>query len=169
MVYLSLIDAMIDLYSRNREGRRYQIFPFESIDPRPFIKGHEGWLTVYLAYGFAAQHDGLILSERGEPMSLLQGTHFQISPDSTEHFHLQFGDKLLAWLDRLHATAGIPDYSQVAQEHADSSSAELNAMAQEALHRIEAHGGGQTESSHCALYDPIEQRWRLVAFADLHT
>ena len=46
MVYLSLIDAMIDLYSRNRESRRYQIFPFEAIDPRPFIKGHEGWLTV---------------------------------------------------------------------------------------------------------------------------
>jgi hypothetical protein len=67
MMYLSLIDAMIDLYSRNRESRRYQIFPFEAIDPRPFIKGHEGWLTVYLAYGFAARSDGLLLSEKGEP------------------------------------------------------------------------------------------------------
>ena len=169
MVYLSLIDAMIDLYSRNRESRRYQIFPFEAIDPRPFIKGHEGWLTVYLAYGFAARSDGLILSERGEPMSLMQGMHFQISPDSNEHFHLQFGDKLLAWLDQLHHTAGIPDYSRVAREHAECSSAELNSMTQEALRRIKAHIGGQVESSHCGLYDPIEQQWRLVAFADLNT
>ena len=100
-------------------------------------------------------------------MSLLQGTHFQISPDSTEHFHLQFGDKLLAWLDRLHRTAGIPDYGRVAQEHAEAASAELNAMAQEALSRIKAHSGGHAESSHCALYDPIEQQWRLVAFDKL--
>ncbi|KAF1029072.1 MAG: hypothetical protein GAK40_00673 [Burkholderia plantarii] len=49
MAYLSIIDAMIERYSRNRDGRQYQIFPFESIDPRPFIKGHDSWLTVYLA------------------------------------------------------------------------------------------------------------------------
>lgn len=167
MVYLSLIDAMIDLYSRNRDGRRYQIFPFESIDSRPFINGHEGWLTVYLAYGFAARSGGLLLSEKGEPMSLMQGTHFQIAPDATEHFHLQFGDKLLAWLDRLHEKAGIPDYGRVALEHAEASSAELNELAQEALRRITTHNSMQTESSHCALYDPIEQEWRLVDFADL--
>lgn len=69
-----------------RFGRRYQIFPFKSIDPRPFISGYEGWLTVYLAYGFAARSDAVLLSEKGEPMSLMQGTHFQIAPDATEHF-----------------------------------------------------------------------------------
>lgn len=169
MVYLSPIDAMIDLYSRNCEGRRYQIFPFEAIDPRPFIKEHESWLTVYLAYGFAARSDGLLPSERAEPMPLMQGMYFQISPDSAEHFHLQFDDELLTWLDRLHRTAGIPDYGRVAQEHAEASSVELNAMAQDALRQVKAHSGEQTESSHCALYDPIEQCWRLVAFADLRT
>jgi hypothetical protein len=40
-------------------------------------------------------------------------------------------------------------------------------MAQEALSRIKAHSGGHAESSHCALYDPIEQQWRLVAFDKL--
>ncbi len=168
MVYLSIIDAMIELHSRNRNGSRYQIFPFEAIDPRPFIKGHGGWLTVYLVYGFAAAHDGLLLSDRGEPMSLMQASHFQIDP-STEHFHLAFHDGLLSWLDRLHTTAGIPDYRRIAQEHAEASAAELNDLAQDALRRIERASSRAIESTHCALYDPIEQRWRLIAHADLAT
>lgn len=167
MVYISIIDAMIDLYSRNRDSRRYQIFPFESIDPRPFIKGHGGWLTVYLVYGFAATSDGLLLSKRGEPMSLMQGTHFQIDPDSTEHFHLQFGEKILAWLDHLHERAGMSDYGRIAQEQAEASAAELHGLAREALHRLGNPPAGESESTHCALYDPIDQRWRLVAHAEL--
>jgi hypothetical protein len=167
VAYLSPIDAMIDLYERNREGHQYQIFPFESIDPRPFIKEHNGWLTVYLAYGFAASSNGLLLNSRGNPITLPEGIHFQIDP-SNEHFHLQFGGRILAWLERLHQKAGLPDYNRMAQENAHTFPDELDRLAQEALSHIKSHQGIKRECSHCALYDPIEQKWHLVDFDSLH-
>ncbi len=167
MVYLSLIDAMIDLYGRNRNGGRYRIFPFEAIDPRAFIDGHGGWFTVYLVYGFAARGNRLLLNERGEPMSMTHATHFQITPDMADHFHLQFGDKMVAWLERLHDKAGMPDYGRIVDELAVASSDELNRHAGEALQRIERPDAGRDNITHCGLYDPIEQCWRYVAFADL--
>jgi hypothetical protein len=167
MVYLSLIDAMIDLHDRNRRGGCYQILPFESIDPRVFIDGHGGWFTVYLVYGYAARENRLLLDKRGELMSMTQGTHFRITPDMNEHFHLQFGEKVLAWLDRLHNAAGMPDYSRVVDELADATSEELDQHTRDALNRIEYPDTGQNDITHCGLYDPVEQRWRFATFADL--
>lgn len=167
MAYLSPLDAMIDLYSRNRDGSQYQIFPFEAIDPRAFIKGHDGWLTVYLVYGFAARNNRMVLTDRGEPMPLTLGIHFQIDINATDHVHLQFSDKLLDWLDRLHLKARIPDHGRVAQEQAEASTIELDRLAQDASQHIAGIGYTTADITHCSIFDPIEQRWQFVSFTEL--
>ena len=171
MVYLSPIDAMLELYGRNRSGAKYQISPFEAIDPRHHIQGNNDWFTVYLAYGFAARGKSLILNKHGEVMPLVQGIHFRITPDMKDHFHLRFGDGVVAWLDNLHAKARIRDYARITQELADSVSVEVNQQAREALRRIEKPVPDQISDpnnmTHCALYDLVEQQWRFVDFAGL--
>lgn len=166
MVYLTLIDAMLDLNVRNRAGGKYRIFPFESIDPRPYIQEKNDWFSVYLVYGFAACDNRLIVSKRGEIISLAHATHFHITPNMANHFHLSFADKMLEWLSLLHIKAQIPDYARIAKELTESSPTEINRMAHAAMQHVESPVLGD-EAEQCALYDPIEQQWRFVAFADL--
>lgn len=167
MAYVSPLDAMIDLYSRNRDGGQYQIFPFEAVDPRALIKSHDGWLTVYLVYGFSARGNRFLLNGRGEPIPLTLGTHFQIDIDAADQVHLQFSDKLLTWLDRLHQKARIPDHGRVAQEQSEGSATELDRLAQDALLRIAGIDAAAPAITHCGIFDPIERCWRFVSFAEL--
>lgn len=167
LAFLSPLDAMIDCRERNRLGGHYQVMPFEAIDPRPFIQEHEGWLTVYLVYGFAAHGRALIQGNHGEPLALSHGTHFQITPEMEDHFHLQFPERTVAWLERLHGAADILDYGRVAQDLSEASRTELDAQAREALERVTSSDAGRDCITHCALYDPIEQQWRFAPFEAL--
>ncbi len=167
MAYLSPIDAMIDLQDRNRHGGQFHVRPFESLSPRPIIKANGGWLTVYLIYGYAASSQRLMRNELGGLAPLAQGVNFQIDADSTEHVHLQFGPGILGWLDRLHEKAGLLDQAQIRQEQAESSPAESHALAQAAVRAIKNPQTKHDNIAQCGLYDPIEQRWRFVNFADL--
>ena len=167
MVYLSPIDAMIDINARNRSGRRFAIFPFEAVDPRHFIQEHAGWLTVYLVYGFAARRRRLILSNEGELLPLTKANHFQITPEMKDHFHLNFHADAMAWLERMHVNAGMHDYAQIVRDLADASTAETVIHAHEALQRVKSPERGTTNITDCGLYDPVEQQWRFASFADM--
>jgi hypothetical protein len=168
MVYLSPLDALLDANIRSSDGGRYHVHPFEALDPRPFIAGHHHWLTLYLVYGFAARGNHLLLSERGNVQALTVGMHFQITPDIFDHFHLSFSDDLIEELNVLHRTAGLYDYGDILTELTECSAEELDQKAQEATERIgNPICGDNDHVTHCALYDPIEQRWRFAAFADI--
>jgi hypothetical protein len=170
MVYLSPLDALLDAKVRNRDGRRYHVHPFEALDPRPYIAAHNHWLTLYLVYGFAARGKHLLVSERGNVQALTLRTHFQITPDMFDHFHLSFPDGLVGELNAVHHTAGIHDYGDILNELTECSVQDLDRQAQEATERIGEPVSGDNENvTHCALYDPIEQRWRFAAFADITT
>lgn len=167
MVYLSPIDAMIDMYDRNKNGGKFEISPFVSIDPREFIQEHDGWFTVCLVYGFAARANRLVQSEQGHLMPLVSITHFRISDQMSEHFHLEFGNKTHAWLERLHCSAGIPDYVRVHQDLNMASFFELTKLTSAALERVDSPDRGRENITHAGLYDAVEQTWRFVALSDL--
>ena len=73
---------------------------------------------------------------------------------------------MLEWLSLLHIKAKIPDYARITEELAESSSAEINRVTRTAMQGIEKPISGD-EAEQCALYDPIEQQWRFVAFDGL--
>ncbi len=166
MVYLSPIDAMIDLHSRNREGRRFQLQPFEALNPRPFIEAREGWFTVCPVYGFAARNGRMMLDEDGDLMPLTKSLHFQVS-DPAQHFHMNIPEDFIASVRQLHRLMDYADYRRVADEMAADSLAELECHAREALECVEAGETGKDGITQCGLYDPIEGRWRIASFADV--
>ena len=168
MVYLSPLDAMLDAQARNRDGRHYRVYPFEGIDPRPFVTSHNHWFTLYLAYGFAACGPHLLVSERGEVQALIFGAHFQITPDIADHFHLLFTDQLIADIDAVHRAAGLFDYGRMVNELAECTTQDLDQQAEQAMNRIgQVLCGDNEKVTHCALYDTVDQRWRFASFADL--
>ena len=167
MAYLSPVDAMIDRQDRNRHGGQFEVRPFESINPISLIQANGGWLTVYLVYGYAASNKRLMCDESGGLAPLAQGVSFQIDADSTEHIQLRFGPGVLRWLDRLHVKAGLLDLAQIRQEQEKSPASDALAQAQTAVQRINNPQPKHDEIAQCGLYDPIEQGWRFVDFADL--
>lgn len=170
LVYLSPLDALLDAQTRNRAGAQYRVYPFEAIDPRPYITEHDSWFTVYVGYGFAARGNHLVVSRRGDVQALIMGVHFRIMPDEFEHFHINFSDAMIDKINAFHRAANMHDYGRVIEELAECSSSELERQAQEATQRIkQAIPGDETDANitHCAVYDPVEQKWRFAAFADV--
>lgn len=170
LVYLSPLDALLDAKSRNRSGGQFRVYPFEAIDPRPYIMEHEGWFTVYVGYGFAARGKHLVVGARGDVQALIMGVHFRIMPTEFEHFHINFSDAMIDKINAFHRAANMHDYGRVVEELAECTSAELERQAQEATQKIkQAIIGNETDANvtHCALYDPVEQKWRFAAFADV--
>jgi len=165
---LSPIDAMIERRSYNRDGRRYEVFPYEAVDPRTFIRRHNGWLSLYIVYGYAAHNNKILLSKNGRPAAMLYTLHRAYSPEEIkEHFHLAISDEVTGWLDELHKKARLPDYQSLVSEQARTSMDELDFMASTALQVgdfMEARGHEVTQ---CALYDPVESEWRFVSQDDL--
>lgn len=160
VAYLSPLDTTLDLHARNRDGRRFRGVPLESIDPRPHIQQHNDWLTIYLAYGFAA-HDGrLVPDQHGDLRALVGTTHFHVTPDLSCHFHFNFGEKAQEWLAHLHVKAGLRDYSPMLDELAESSVDELDRIAGEARSLLTMEAA--EDITQCALYDPIDEHWRFV-------
>lgn len=168
LVYPSPLDAMLNAQARNQKGADYSIHPFEAIDPRPFLASHDNWFTIYLVYGFAARGPHLLVSERGNVQALTLDTHFHIPPDVADHFHLSFTEQLIDRINAIHHAAGLHDYDRVVDELADCTWRDLDRQAQEATRRIgQSVTGNNGNVTHCALYDPIEQRWRFAAFTDM--
>jgi hypothetical protein len=164
MLYLSPVDAMIGCQLRNRTGRKYEIFPFEAIDPRAFIRKHDGWFSMYVAFGFAAYDNKLMLDRTDHMRTLLYVIYGKFAPEQIEdHFHLGFGESMMNWLDKIHRVAGLSDYDQLISEQARCSVAELSVIASSALQAADyldekaCHGLMQ-----CALYDPVEAEWRFI-------
>ena len=167
LAYLSLIDAELVRQNFNRDGRGYRIVPFEAIDPRHFIRTHERWLTIYVVYGFAARGERLLTDASGHLQTLSHIKHFHIEPEAEAHFHLNFGEQAIDWLEALHRAAGIPDYANMIEDLAGSSPAEIERHAQDALLRAATVIGGDGYITHCALYDTVDGQWRFAEIADL--
>lgn len=71
-------------------------------------------------------------------------------------------------LNAVHRAAGLYDYGDVLTDMAGCPAQDLDRHAQEATERIGVPVCGDNENvTHCALYDPTEQRWRYAAFADI--
>lgn len=164
VLYLSPLDAMIGCRERNSMGKKYEIFPFEAIDPRDFIRQHGGWLSMYIVFGFAAYDKKLLLDEMGRPSMLLYTIYEKIPPEQIEdHFHLEFSENMTNWLDRVHRMAGLPDYDNIISEQTRSPMAELDIIASSALQVADYLEEKQCGSLvQCAIYDPVEAEWRFV-------
>lgn len=163
LVYRSLIDAMLERYTRNRHGGNYLIAPFGKIDPSIHLRDHNNRLTVYLAYGFAARGPRLLLNAHGDLCVRTQGSYFDIPPETAHHFHLNFS---VEWMETLHAKARMHDYDEMVRDLAEASTAEIERLARAALQRIDKPVS-DGDSTHCALYDHFERRWRFVANEDV--
>lgn len=167
LAYLSLVDAALDQLAFNFGGRQYRIAPFEAIDPRPFLRQHDDWFTVYAVYGFAARGDQLMTDAKGKLQALSHVKHFHITPDIADHFHLSFGEQAIDWLAALHRAAGIPDYARMIEDMAKSSATEIERHAQDAVRQAISPVVGKYNISHCALYDTVEGCWRFAALKGL--
>ena len=167
LAYLSLVDALLDGQSLNRSGRNFQAAPLETVDPRHFLNTHDNWLSIYTVYGFAASGDKLVTDGLGNLQALTQVTHFRIEPEDANHLHLNFGENAVNWLDKLHRTAGLPDYARMIEDMTESSVAEIERHAQDALRQVVAPIVGSSDITHCALYDIIEGGWRFAALENL--
>lgn len=158
MAYVSVLDAALDCAIRNRNGRRFTILPFADIDPRSFIKAHDGWFTIYLIYGIAAHQDRLMLSPEGDVQVLPLANHFRIPSDFGEAFTIQFHASVHANLETLYSRAGLIA-SNWLDEMAQWTPAEAMRYALEAREKINQPLTGSSGITQCAFYDPIEQRW----------
>lgn len=167
LAYLSLVDAALDQHTFNLDGPQYRIMPFEVIDPRAFLQQHDNWFTVYVVYGFAARGNRLVTTETGALQVLTQVKHFHITPDIVSHFQLDFGEQAVAWLNKVHRAAGLPDYPRMVEELGECSVAEIEQHAKDAMRKIGPSIVDKQNISHCALYDTVEGRWRFAAFEDL--
>lgn len=161
MAYVSVLDAALDCDIRNRSGRRFTILPFTDIDPRSFIKAHDGWFTIHLIYGIAAHQNRLMLSAEGDVQVLPLANHFQIPGDFGEAFTIQFHASVHANLETLYLRAGL-NASSWLDEMTQWTPAEAARYALEAREKIKRPLTGSTGISQCAFYDPIEQRWRFA-------
>jgi hypothetical protein len=163
ILHLSPIDAAIYCREINSNGRKYEIYPYEAIDPRTFIQRHEQCLSLYIVYGYEAHDNKLKPNKNGFPNGLIYPLHYQFAPqEAQDHFHLQFSEKMTGWLDRLHKAAGLPDYQSLVYEQAKSSMAELVMDATAALQAAEYLNEPGQEATQCALFDPVEAQWRFV-------
>ena len=167
LAYLSLIDAELDRQNFNRDGRGYRIVPFEAIDPRHFIRTHERWLTIYVVYGFAARGERLLTDASGQLQTLSHIKHFHIEPEAEAHFHLNFGEQAIVWLETLHRAAGIPDYPSMIGDLAGLNATEIERHAQDASRHAATVMGSGEQVTHCALYDALEGQWSCAAIKDL--
>lgn len=161
IAYVSVMDAALDCHVRNRGGGRYTILPFTDIDPRSFIKAHDGWFTIHLIYGIAAHQNRLMLSPEGDVQVLPLANHFQISYDFGEAFTTQFHASVHANVEALYSRAGL-NASSWLDEMTQWTPAEAARYALEARENIKRPLTGATGITQCAFYDPIEQCWRFA-------
>ena len=167
MLFVSPLDAVIKCREFNKEGGHFGVSPFESYDPRRTIRSQNGWLSMYIFYGFAAHGNKLILNEDGYLSGLSYPLHHQFKvEDVEEHIHLEFHQHISDWLDRVHRAVGLPDYPSLVYEQAKSSMAELEMIASTALQIAEYTEPDERKPVQCAIYDPVESQW---CFADYDT
>jgi hypothetical protein len=162
LLYQSPVDALI---SQGNIGRRaHQLYPFEAIDPRIFIQSHDGWLTLYIVYGFAANNNKLLLNESGFPCPHIHTIYIPFDLENIpEHIHIDFsGNTIIDRLNKLHRQVGLPDYQSLVYEQAQCSMAELEIMTSAALQAVDYQDAQDHEVTQCAIYDPIEVKWRFV-------
>ena len=166
LLFVSPLDAVIMCRSFNSEGGKFEVCPFETIDPRRFILNRDCWLSLHLCYGFGAQGGKLILDEYGSPSGLVYRLHLQFKPeDIEEHIHLGFDKNITGWLERVQRAIGLPDYPSLVHELSRSSMPELELTASTALQAvsyIHLECYEPTQPAQCAVFDPVEAQWCFV-------
>jgi hypothetical protein len=163
VVFRSPPDAMVTLIAENRRGHRYEIYPFELLDPRPFMKKHGDVLRLAFVYGFAAEGGKVLFSKDGSPFQLLEMIDFGPVPDYSEHFHLVLNEDFMDWINRKVMLAGLTDYGEINRELSESPLAELEQLGNEALAQVSGRviHDGEPIMEH-AFFDTIERHWRFI-------
>jgi hypothetical protein len=162
MVFLSPLDAMVSLHEANQRGRRYELCPFELIDPRPFMKAHHGVLYLFLVYGYAGR-DNKLIHEHGELLPLIKYMGFQIQDYAHHHFHLRFEPAFTNWLTQQLWQAGLSDYGRINIELTEATLTEIEYLALEAAQASKRTEGEITQT---AFYDSVEQCWRFIDYSN---
>ncbi|MGC4063039.1 MAG: hypothetical protein QM749_20235 [Aquabacterium sp.] len=144
--YISLVDAMIGLHKRNKDGACYEIRPLEAINPGIFLQRHDKWLNLFFVYGFVGEQ-GKVWSDDGWPFSLGKMLHFQFEDaNAKDQFPLDFGNELAQRLANLHEHAGIFDHAELHGDLKQTNHDELDGCAREAVSRMpqgpRGRGGG---------------------------
>jgi hypothetical protein len=161
VLYLSPVDAMIKRRDYNSDGRRYEVFPCEFIDPRDFIQNR--WLSLYILYGYAAHNNKLLMDKSGHPSGVLCTQHHPFNPkNARKNFRVGLSDKTATMLNRFHKKAGLLDYWCLVSEQARLSMAELDVIVSTALQAADYCNDINQELTQCAFYDPVEAGWRFV-------
>jgi len=168
LLFVSPVDAIIKCREFNRNGGAFDVFPFEFVNPRGFIRDYDGWLTLYIVYGFAARNNKLLLSKGGDIQVLPFWVHRKFNLEGIEeHIHFTFPDDLSDWLNRVHRAVALPDYPSLAYEQAKSTMGELEIVASTALQVADyMEGEAHHKPVECAVFDPVESEW---CFADYDT
>jgi hypothetical protein len=163
MAFRSPLDAMMAQIVENRQGRRYEILPFELLDPRPFMKKHGDMLRIALVYAFAAKGGKVLSSKDGGPFPLPEMMSFGAPPDYSEHFHLVLNENFMDWMNRQAMRAGLIDYGETCRELSEAPLAELKELAHIALAQVSSRIiRGGTPIPEYAFFDTIERRWRSI-------
>jgi len=166
LLCLSPIDAMIQRLKYSADGQKYEVCPYEVADPRIFIRHHDNWLSLHIVYGYGAHNNKVLLDTGGYPCGQIFALHYQFSPENIDsHFCLNIQEEITSKLNKLHRLAGLPDYWSLVHEQAQSSMPELDVLASTALRVADYIEIDKVqESTQCALYDPVEAKWRFVGF-----
>jgi hypothetical protein len=163
--FLSPIDAMIYRYYATKAGYRYEVRVFEEISPQPFIL-KQGCFQLYIVYGFAARENRVLFGKDGSALPLGKPFELDIPPEAMPHFHVDLDTDWIDELNSLHRRADMADYSSIVMDDmASAPRREVVQHAQDAFSQLEKPGKqivkDPKDITHCALYDPLLQRWRF--------
>jgi hypothetical protein len=163
MVFRSPLDAMMARMVENKQGHRYEILPFELLNPCPFMKKHGDVLRIALVYGFAAENGEVLSSKNGGPFPLLEMMNFGAPPDYSEHFHLLLDETFMDWMNRQVMQAGLTDYGELNRELSEAPLAELERLGNVALSQVSSRIiRAGTPIMEYAFFDAIERCWRFI-------
>lgn len=162
LAYASPVDARIEQDELNRSGKNYRIFPFDTINPLPFIESHGGRFNVCVIYGFAAHAGHLMADPTSGRVLIALGAwkSFPVPTEIREHLTLDFGD-MHGVLGRVYAVAGLASHADTLEELGTYEPVEIDRIAKSARLKIKSRIRREIASEY-AVYDVLEQRWRFA-------
>jgi len=163
LVFLSPLDAALEKDARNQGGNRYEVMPFEILEPRQCVVEFDGFLSLLMVFGYAATERGLIPDEAGRQIPLTYNVHEPMNVENMDDEKVTLGisPDITEWFDSFYQKVGILDYPKIIQDGANALPVEIEAMTSDALDRAN-FASKDAEITHCAAYDPLERAWRFV-------
>jgi len=163
LVFLSPLDAALEKDARNQGGNRYEVMPFEILEPRQCIVHFDGFLSLLMVFGYLASDHGLIPDKSGRQIPLTYDIYepMDVEEMDGEKVTLGIAPRVTEWFDSFYKKAGIPDYPRIIYDTVNALRIEIETMIGDALERAN-FVSNDAKFTHCAVYDPLERVWRYV-------